>query len=254
MTTTATTQGQDVSLAPIIDALHATYADLSASVQATTGKSLPPAVFVVQRDARAWGHITISGNAWQSEAEVLDEDYAYAHFAVSMGVGHKTVTNGFHEIMVSGENLARGGKAVFGTVAHEASHAYNILSGIRDVDTNGRHNKKFKETAEHLFGLEITKVVEHIGWSHTEVPKECAKRWHDQIARIDEAIATVARHEPMRFGGFGGGFTFGGGATPKGRNKNLLKAVCGCGDSIRASRKVLDKGVTCDECGENFKA
>jgi hypothetical protein len=32
----------------------------------------------------------------------------------------------------------------------------------------------------------------------------------------------------------------------------LKKATCGCGDSIRASRKVLDKGVFCDECKEAF--
>lgn len=249
------TKGQDASLAPVIDSLHKVYADLSAHVEATTGKALPPAVFVVKRDARAWGHITVAGNAWQAEAEVLDTDYAYGAWAVSMGLGFTTITRGFHEIMVSGENLARGGRAVFGTVAHEATHAYNIQAGIRDVDTNGRHNKKFKESAEHLFGLTITKLSESIGWSKTDVSPECAKRWREQVKAIDEAIATVARREEASGFGFGGGFTFGGGgATTTGRNKNLLKATCGCGSTIRASRKVLDKGVTCGECEEAFTA
>lgn len=252
MNTTTTTE--ETTLAPIISALHKVYDDLSAEVAKKTGVQLPRAVFVIQRDRRAWGHITVAGDAWQTETQVLDEDYAYGHVAVSIGLGHKTATLGFHEIMVSGENLGRGGKAVFGTVAHEASHAYNIRQGIRDVDSNGRHNKKFKQTAEHLFGLQITKVTESIGWSYTEVPAECAKRWRDQIRAIDEAIATVARHPEFGFsGGFGGGFpVFGGAPTPTGRNKNLLKATCGCGSSIRASRKVLDKGITCDECEENF--
>ena len=253
MTKTDTTS--ETTLAPIIEALHKVYGDLSAHVERTTGKALPPAMFVVKRDARAWGHITVAGNAWKTETEELDEDYAYGAIAVSMGLGLKTVEKGFHEIMVSGENLSRGGQAVFGTVAHEAAHAYNIVAGIRDVDSNGRHNKRFKSTAEHLFGLEISKLSESIGWSYTEVPESCRKTWWKQIKAIDDAIATVAK--APTFGGFGtgglGGF-FGGGSAPKGRNKNLLKAVCGCGDSIRASRKVLDKGVTCDECGEAFKA
>ena len=137
-------------------------------------------------------------------------EYAYGAVAVSMGLGFTTITRGFHEIMVSGENLARGGRAVFGTVAHEATHAYNIQAGIRDVDTNGRHNKRFKESAEHLFGLTITKLSESIGWSKTDVSPECAKRWRDQIKAIDEAIATVARREEASGFGFGGGFTFGG--------------------------------------------
>jgi hypothetical protein len=250
------TTTEETTLAPVVEALHTAYADLSAHVQAVTGKPLPRAIIVVKRDARAWGHITVAGNAWKSESMELDEDYAYGAVAVSMGLGLKSVEQGFHEIMVSGENLSRGGRAVFGTLAHEASHAYNIMAGIRDVDSNGRHNKKFKSTAESLFGLEITKVSESIGWSFTTVPESCRATWWKSIKAIDDAIATVAQHGQTgsSFGG-GGGFTFGGGGSaPTGRNKNLLKATCGCGSTLRASQKVLDKGVTCDECGENFTA
>lgn len=246
----------EATLAPIITALHEVYETLSASVKETTGADLPPAVFTVQRSERAWGHIT-TRPAWSAESEELDEDYAYAYYAISMGAPClKTVEKGFHEIMVSAENLRRGGRAVFGTVAHETAHALNIVNGVRDVDSNGRHNKRFKATAEGVFGLTITKVSESIGWSHTEVNDECAKRWADSIARIDDAIAVVGgAHSARGSGGFGIGGMFGGGEggdAPKGRNKNLLKAECGCGGTIRASLKTLAKGVVCGECEEVY--
>lgn len=250
------TTSTDATLAPVITALHEVYDILAESVLKTEGVTLPPAIFTVQRDSRAWGHITVRP-AWAQETEALDEEYAYAGYAISMGLTPlKTVEKGFHEIMVSGENLRRGARAVFGTTAHETAHAFNIVKGIKDVDSNGRHNKKFQATAERVFGLTITKVSESIGWSHTEVSDECATRWAECIAKLDEAIAVVSG-TPVggggSFGGFGGLFGgLGGGTAPKGRNKNLLKAECPCGGTIRASLKTLAKGVVCGECEEAY--
>lgn len=252
---TTTTTGPDVSLAPLIDTLQGVYRDLSDHVATVSGVILPPAIFIVKRDNRAWGHIT-TAPAWQADLEELDTDYPYGPWAMSMGVPMiTTVSRGFHEIMVSGENLARGARAVFGTVAHETAHAVNIATGVRDVDSNGRHNTKFRDTAVGFFGLTIENAG-HIGWSRTTVGDDCASTWASQIAQIDEAITAVSRHAiGGGSGGVGIGGMFGGGSpAPRGRDKNLTKAVCGCGDSIRASRKVLDKGVTCDECGKGFVA
>ncbi len=258
MTTTAT--APEVSLAPVVEALQAVYRDhLAPHVLATTGVALPPALFVVKRDQRAWGHITVRP-AWEANAEELDTDYPYVVAALSMGlIPTATVSKGFHEIMVSGENLARGARNVFGTVAHETAHAYNIASGIRDVDSNGRHNKKFQAAAEGLFGLTITEA-RGIGWSVTEVGEECSATWAEAIGLIDSAIIASA----PRFGfGSGSGFgVFGGAPLPpsgtgsrggQGRNKNNPKAVCGCGDVLRASRAVLERcRPTCQQCGEVF--
>jgi hypothetical protein len=246
---------ESVTLAPIVEALHATYDALTEHVRKVRNVEMPRAVFVVQRDARAWGHIT-TRPAWQSDTEVFDEDYAYVHWAASMGLGTVTRTDHFHEIMVSGENLARGGRDVFGTVAHEAAHAYNIAVGQRDVDVNGRHNKIFAVAAESLFGLTIEMHAPNhwAGWTKTTVGVECAQRWHDQIAAIDAAIL-VASGRDEKTGGTGGGF---GGFVlppmPTGRDKNNLRATCGCGSIIRTSQKVLTKGVTCQACGEPFVA
>jgi hypothetical protein len=249
------TTTQDATLAPVITALHEVYDILAESVLKTEGVALPPAVFTVQRSARAWGHISVRPT-WAQEQEELDTEYPYATWAVSMGLTPtKTTEKGFHEIMVSGENLRRGARAVFGTTAHETAHAYNIVQGIRDVDSNGRHNKKFQATAERVFGLTITKVSESIGWSHTEVSDECAERWADCITKLEEAIAVVSGTKVgqgggISIGGFGG--MFGGGSAPKGRNKNLLKASCACGHSVRVSRKDLPFVGACRACEEDF--
>ena len=133
----------DATIAPVVAVLHEIYEDLGAHVAKLSHGSvtLPPVVFVVQRDSRAWGHIT-TRPTWATPYEAPDEDYAYAPYAVSIGLGTITKYQGFYEIMVSAENLARGGREVFGTVAHEVAHAINLVRGVQDVDTNGRHNKK----------------------------------------------------------------------------------------------------------------
>ena len=83
-----TVQAPEVTLAPIVDALHLTYAELGAKVTALSHGtvSLPPVVFVVQRDKRAWGHIT-TRETWATPYQAPDEDYAYTPWAISMGLG-----------------------------------------------------------------------------------------------------------------------------------------------------------------------
>ena len=253
-------QAPEVTLAPIVDALHLTYAELGAKVTALTHGtvSLPPVVFVVQRDKRAWGHIT-TRETWATPYQAPDEDYAYTPWALSMGLGTVTKYHGFYEIMVSAENLARGGRDVFGTVAHEVAHAINLVRNnglVVDVDSNGRHNLKFKQTAEYFFGLTIEEYAKGhwAGWTKTTVGTECARTWATSISRIDEAIAVASGYDrETGRTATGGGFTFGGGSEgAKGRDKNGLKAVCSCGSIIRTSRKALDKGITCGECEAPF--
>jgi hypothetical protein len=246
----------DATIAPIVAALHDTYKELGEHVTALSHGTvtLPPVVFVVQRDSRAWGHIT-TRPTWATPYEAPDEDYAYTPWALSIGLGTVTKYQGFYEIMVSAENLARGGRDVFGTVAHEIAHAVNIVRGVQDVDQNGRHNKKFKDTAEYFFGLTIEEYAPNhwAGWTKTTVSRECATKWARQIARIDEAIRVASGHKTgTEAPTGGGGFFTGGGDTSTGRNKNGVRAVCGCGSIIRTSIKALDKGITCGGCEEPF--
>jgi hypothetical protein len=122
------------------------------------------------------------------------------------------------------------------------AHAVNIAKGTKDCDSNGRHNKHFKNTAEGVFGLTITEDGSR-GWSHTEVTDECAETWGDMIARLDRAISLVS-------------CVLKTGDKEKKRNKNLLVGVCSCDEpqKIRASAKVFMGGVTCDECEQHFVA
>ena len=210
-----------ISLAPLIEEVTALYNEYAEDLRLKSGITVPRVVIVISRDDTKkggvkYGHIT-TAPAWSTN-------------------------NGetFHEIVLTGEGLQRGGRATAGTLLHEMAHAVNIAKGVKDVDSNGRHNKKFKDTAESQFGLTIT---EHssIGWSLTEVGDQCAETHADMIARLDRAISLVS-------------CVLKTGPKKKARNKNLLVGVCSCEvpQKIRASAKVFMGGVTCDECETNF--
>lgn len=146
----------------------------------------------------------------------------------------------FHEIMVSANYFERGARAVLGTLLHETAHSLDLQAGIQGVTGDGYHNKKFKATAEAL-GLTITNA-QGIGWSVTEVSDECAERWAEELALIENAMALMADSEA-------------GQAGKKGRNKNLKVAECRCGEKIRLSASVLEKcAPICQNCGTRFIA
>lgn len=218
-----TTTAEAVTLSRLIDTLTEGTRQLAEHAEEMDGTKIPKVWVVVARDEERkggglkLGHIT-TAPAWQT------------------GEGE-----GFLELLITGQGLARGGREVFGTLAHEMSHAYNIAKGIKDTDSNGRHNKKFKDTAEKVFGLSIENH-KSIGWSVTTVPDTTAELWAGLIADIDEAITAVA-----------GGLKTA--PKTKKRNKNLLKAVCECGKVIRASRTVLEEcEPMCKVCDSVFKA
>lgn len=242
-----TTTGAE-GIAPVVASLQKVWKRLQ-KVQPT----LPDATIVVKRDSRAWGHTTTQ-KVWGSQK--------------SKGRGKaKTVSlaNERFEVMVSGENLSRGPVAVLGTLLHEAAHALNLADGVMDVDSNGRHNKKFKARAEAAWGLDIRDLGNWLGWTDTHVPAECEKRWAVEVKMIATALhkATVAHHPGLAT-------ATGGVAVPPvmppgktrtgGRAKNLNRAVCKCEadpsgwrPSLRASARVLAIGIKCESCDALFE-
>ena len=203
----------------------------------------PNVTIVVKRDEKAWGHTTVAKVWAPAKAEAADR----------------------FEIMISGENLRRGAEAVAATLLHEAAHARNLAKGILDTDTNGRHNKTFKATAEE-HGLDCQCDRWH-GWTLTTLTDEGKTTWKQLIALISRGLAKsaatampTADHLPKPPAvPTGNGVTIkpGKGITvvgPRKRpNHNLLKASCGCGHSIRVSAGVLAKAQpTCQECSEVF--
>ena len=199
------------TLAPVVQVLTDLYAEAAERVVRLDGTVLPAVLITVQRDRKNWGHITL-WNAWT------------------------TGDAGRLELMVSGENLARGPVAVLGTLLHEAAHAHNLANGVRDCDSQGRHNKRFKATAERVFGLEISK--NRHGWSETAVPAATQEAWADGLARLTDALAVSAVQSPVK--------------PPKRRNTNLAKFECDqCGASLRASEATFADGIS-HGCGGEF--
>jgi hypothetical protein len=145
-----------------------------------------------------------------------------------------------HEIFLSAESLSRGAKETLGTLLHEMAHAFNHAEKIEDVTGDGYHNKKFQSTAERIFGLKIEKA-KGIGFSKTSVPDEALIRWSEELTKIEEALKVHALSLNGRAG--------------KGRDKNGVKAVCGCGEIIRLSQKAYDNcRPMCSECEGYFVA
>lgn len=231
-------------LSPAVAAIERAY-----RMYARRFKDAPDVTIVVKRDERAWGHTTVAKVWAPSKAKDAPADR--------------------FEIMISGENLRRGAEAVAATLLHEAAHARNLAKGVLDTDTNGRHNVKFKETAEE-HGLCIENDGWH-GWTKTSWTEAGLASWRQLIKVIDAGLRKSAAVAPANLGHMGKGSPIApvapvkpgdpdkpGGlavAPPKRGNRNLLKAVCGCGHAIRVSRGVLDTAEpTCSVCGEVFCA
>ena len=148
-----------------------------------------------------------------------------------------TEADKFHEIALNAEIFAEGARSVLGSLLHEVDHSLNHQNGIKDCSSNQYHNKNFKLTAEAI-GLE-TIEVKGKGYASTKLTDEGMTRWAKAFSVIDCALKLSAIGESK--------------AKPKGRNTNLLKAECGCGQTIRASRTVIDSGVSCNQCETNFE-
>ncbi|ANH49398.1 hypothetical protein uvFWCGRAMDCOMC440_035 [Freshwater phage uvFW-CGR-AMD-COM-C440] len=141
----------------------------------------------------------------------------------------------FNEIAFNLEHFSTG-EELLSTLLHEVAHSLNFKNGIQDCSANQYHNGKFKSQAEAL-GLK-TLEVKGKGHASTELTEFGAKRWAKALKIISDALALTATGE--------------GSQKPKGRNTNLIKAECACGNVIRLSRTVLEIGVTCNACKMGF--
>lgn len=235
MSNTHTAAPAAADLSPIVKALEAAYRRIQ-----KVYPDAPNVAIVVKRDARAWGHTTVN-HVWHSHeaADVAD----------------------LHEVMISGENLDRGAVAVVATLLHEAAHARNLANAIRDTDVNGRHNGRFKATAEEM-GLTVAMYDgkgAYLGWTHTTLDDAGQKRWAAVIKLVQGGIekAAKAKHPEAVAVATTGPIArpLGGAVTRpvRGGRRTLIKAECDCGASIRVSQKVLDTcAPTCQVCEAPF--
>jgi hypothetical protein len=158
----------------------------------------------------------------------------------------------FLEVVLTAESLSRGALPTLGTLLHESAHVLNLTEGVKGTDSNGRHNKKFKATAEEIFGLEISE--NHAGWSETVCPEATAKRFAKALtfaAKATRLISLSLEQQSSGNSGLGGLPTITGKAGKRNRNNPL--AMCECGNKIRVSHSVLEIGLTCKGCGEDYE-
>lgn len=142
----------------------------------------------------------------------------------------------FNEIAFNLEHFTSA-EDLLSTLLHEVAHSLNHMNNITDCSANQYHNGKFKTQAEAL-GLK-THEIKGKGYASTTLTELGAKRWKKALTILANAFDLVAL----------GGES----AKPKGRNTNLIKAVCDCENVIRLSRTVLEIGVTCNQCEEIYK-
>jgi hypothetical protein len=146
------------------------------------------------------------------------------------------------ELFVGGEGLARGPRAVLGTLLHEATHGVAATRSIKDTSRQGRyHNTRFRDLATEL-GIRVERDP-RIGWSITTVPDTTAQHYGDQIAALDAAIKAHRLAD-----------VHGAGRTT---SNNGLVATCECDPprKVRLSRTAYDAGaITCGACEADFTA
>jgi hypothetical protein len=141
----------------------------------------------------------------------------------------------FNEIAFNLEHFTTP-EELLSTLLHEVAHSLNHMNGIEDCSSNQYHNAKFKAQAEAL-GLK-TLEIKGKGHAATELTELGAKRWKKALTILTNAFDLTALGGEQ--------------AKKKGRNTNLLKATCLCEQVIRASRGVIEAGVTCELCGTRF--
>ena len=176
----------------------------------------------------------------------------HGHFHANQWTTRKAGETPVHEIYLSGESLARGGRATAGTVLHELAHAYCHANGIKDTSNVGRyHNQKFKEIAER-FGLSISQAPV-IGFSVTTLPDDTYRTYRDEIDALGDAIQGHRAGAGGAFMvGIGGGNGDGGGTETGGTVRTRLRMGCPeCGEYTPVSNKWWDANGDKIQCVEH---
>lgn len=173
------------------------------------------------------------------------------HFAPLRWQTKKGDDHHLHEVVVIAEHLNRGAEDILETLIHEAAHAANFEEGIKDCSpTSQYHNQAYRVRAEAL-GLDVTKVP-HYGWAYTRLRDETKTRYGpevDELARVivhrrSPILPRTPPTDPI---------SKDGSHDDDAKPSRHLKAVCGCGFIVRASRATLAATtIRCDICGQRF--
>lgn len=141
---------------------------------------------------------------------------------------------GYFEINICAEHLARPFEEVAGTMLHEMVHLFDLLNGVKDCSRGGTyHNAKFRDAAE-AHGLTVEKD-EKYGWSVTALSEDALETVKDYMDMIKQTSFSLYREAEQK-------------EEKKGGKSNSRKYVCPCcGLIVRATKEVK---VICADCEE----
>lgn len=181
--------------------------------------SLPKAVITIQSSPKRFGYITVH-KVWKDSED------------------------GYHEINIGAEYIARPIENVLATLMHEMVHLYCLGNGIQDTSNGGRyHNKRFKAEAEKRdLKIEYAKYIGYSVTSPTDRFVEVIKE-NGLCTEIDHCRTMGSVRLPPAGGGDDGSIS--GGSLGKKRS-STRKYICQhCGISVRATK---DVNIICGDC------
>lgn len=211
------------SLTPVIEKLEIIFSKLNGEY--FDGQLKKPVITVTPDNTNSKYGWCTGWKAWTDKAPKAISEMTADEIAAAKD-------EGFYEINLCAEYIARPFEDVVGTMLHEMVHLFNIYAGVRDTSRNGfYHNKRFKEAAE-AHGL-IVKKGSPYGYYKTTLT-DTAKIFAEN--NLDGVKFDLYRKPKT-------------GGTKKSASRSR-KYVCPCcGAIIRATREVR---VVCGDCDITF--
>lgn len=216
---------EDKSLTPVISRVESLFSTLNQHF--FNGELQKPVITIAPDTTKgAYGWCT-SWKAWTDKAPKAIADMTAEEIAAME-------TDGFYEINLCAEHIARSFTSIVETLLHEMCHLYNLQIGKQDTSRGGYyHNRQFADVAES-HGLKVEKTPKY-GYSKTSL--------------TDEAKAFVLSLGDTKFELYRKPMIKNGSNSKK--KQSTRKYVCPCcGTIIRATREV---NVICGDCNISFE-
>lgn len=178
----------ETSLKPVIDKLENLFSKFNEKFY--NGELQTPIITVSPDTTKgAYGWCT----AWKAWSNKQPEQKKTVDLAVMSKEDLENLKKdeGFYEINICAEHLARPFEQVAETLLHEMVHLYNLQIGVQDTSRGGTyHNKKYKEAAEQhgltvgkdaKYGWTVTTLLSNSTWvmEHIYFPQNWADRFPD---------------------------------------------------------------------------
>lgn len=132
----------ETSLKPVIDKLENLFSKFNEKFY---NRELQKAIITVSPDTTkgAYGWCT-AWKAWSNQEPKKISDMKPEEIEAAK-------SEGFYEINICAEYLARPFEQICETLLHEMVHLYNLQIGVQDTSRSGTyHNKKYKEAADSM--------------------------------------------------------------------------------------------------------